>query len=80
MNGRSALALGFLVALVTAAHGGEIHEAADKGDLRRVEALLAADASLINQEGNDYTTPLHWASASGHKAVVELLNLQKGGS
>ncbi|MFZ5724045.1 MAG: ankyrin repeat domain-containing protein [Pseudomonadota bacterium] len=80
MNASSRKALlvaGFLLAWVPVGHGGEIHDAAEKGDLRKVEALLAADASLVKQEGHDYTTPLHWAAIFNHKAVVELLPANK---
>ncbi|MCP5102719.1 MAG: hypothetical protein GY950_05050 [bacterium] len=55
----------------------EIHQAAQRGDLGKVRALLEKDASLLNSEDNRKTTPLHFAASSGHKAVTRYL-LTKG--
>src|SRR2546427_12571877 len=67
----AAAVLGF--ALPAAAPAAEIHEAAMRGDLDRVRALLAADPGLINSPGQNQLTPLHFACTGGKAAVVELL-------
>ena len=60
------------------AFGGEIHDAAAKGDLRKVKALLKEHPELVSaKEGGLGWTPLHVAAYGGHKDVVELL-LDKG--
>ena len=73
--------LAFLVlALATAAQafGAEIHDAAQRGDLQRVRALIAADATLVDvEQPPNRKTPLHFAAQGGHKEVVEFL-LDKG--
>jgi len=59
---------------------GEIHDAAMRGDLERVRALLKADPDLVfskdhtrdSLDGYD-STPLHAAALSGHKDVAEFL-------
>src|SRR2546428_351332 len=46
--------------------------AAATGDVIRLKALLAqgADANVKDKDG---ATPLHWAAATGHKEIVEVL-------
>ena len=56
------------------AFGGEIHDAADKGDLEKVKALLKSNPNLASSiDVGSGKTPLHYAARSGHKEVVELL-------
>jgi ankyrin repeat protein len=55
------------------AFGGEIHDAAMKGDLAKVKALLKDHPELVISEDSDGETPLHWAAASGQEDMVELL-------
>lgn len=51
----------------------QIIEAAISGNLGRVEALIASDATLANVCNADYKTPLHFAAAHGHNAIVTYL-------
>jgi uncharacterized protein len=74
------LAAVLLITLVcsTPAFCGEIHDAAKKGDLAKVKALLKDNPDLIAGKDSAGATPLHWAVYGGHKDVVELLR-QHGG-
>ena len=56
---------------------GEIHEAAENGDLAKVEALLKDNPALVSSRNNYGTTPLHLAVENSHKDVAEFL-LSKG--
>jgi len=51
---------------------GEIHEAAQTGDLERVQSLLAAEPAQVNVDGGQ-GTPLHAAVFGGHGKIVEYL-------
>jgi ankyrin repeat protein len=51
----------------------DIFDAATHGSVARVEALLAADASLIHAHSPTGKTPLALAVASGQSAVADLL-------
>jgi hypothetical protein len=52
-----------------------IHEAAARGALHEVQALVGSDPSLIHAADDEspWSTPLHWAAQSGSTAVVRLL-------
>jgi ankyrin repeat protein/L-ascorbate metabolism protein UlaG (beta-lactamase superfamily) len=67
------LALVLVLALVTGALAGDIHDAAAEGDLAGVNAILAdrPDAGQEKDERND--TPLHLAAVNGHTEVVRVL-------
>ena len=52
---------------------GEIHDAARKGDLAKVKALLKDHPDLVFSKDNNGETPLHQAVLFGHKDVAELL-------
>jgi hypothetical protein len=54
---------------------GEIQDAAIKGDLAKVKALLKDNPALVSSKDEDGWTPLHGAVINGHKDVVELLLL-----
>lgn len=54
-----------------------IHDAAGKGGLAKVKALVAKDAKLVNLKDSKGATPLHFAVAGGHKALAEYLLLKK---
>lgn len=68
------LALGLTSPLATAA---QVHDAAAKGDLAAVKAMLKTNPELISVPDNDGATPLHHAVAGDHKAVVEFLLANK---
>jgi ankyrin repeat protein len=72
----SVLSLALL--LCRPACGGEIHDAALRGDLEKVQALLKADPALVSSKDDSGRTPLHAAAVVGHKDVVDLL-CQHGG-
>jgi ankyrin repeat protein len=52
---------------------GEIHDAATKGDLTKVKALLKKDARLLNAGDDNKKQPIHWASQHGHLEIVKFL-------
>ena len=54
-----------------------IHDSAGKGDLAKVKVLVAKDPKLVNLKDPKGATPLHFAVAGGHKAVVEYLLSKK---
>ena len=56
---------------------GEIHDAAKRGDLAKVKALLKDNPDLVFSKDNDGKTPLHLAAVYGHKDVAELLLANK---
>jgi ankyrin repeat protein/L-ascorbate metabolism protein UlaG (beta-lactamase superfamily) len=58
---------------------GEIHDAATKGNLEAVKALLEKDPSLLNAPNSDEQgrAPIHLASLNNHADVVDFL-LSKG--
>jgi cytohesin len=68
----------FILAWSSLVFGGEIHDAASRGDLEQVKTLLKADPDLVfsRGEGNDWT-PLHEATDAGHKEVVVFLLANK---
>jgi hypothetical protein len=56
--------------------GASLHEAAEKGDLSRVQQLLASDANLLEAKNEEGDTPLHKAAAEGHAEVAKFLITQ----
>ncbi len=81
---RRSLILGIPVVLVCLlagaqanAKGNDLLKAAEKGDLPRVNALLAKGAD-VNAKNNDGWTALMYASYKGNLEVVQAL-LAKGG-
>jgi len=53
---------------------GELREAASKGDVEELRALLRAGADCDDKRENGWAA-LRWASQDGHRDVVELLGL-----
>jgi len=51
--------------------------AAKQGNLERVNAILEADGSFVNQKDESGATPIHYAAIHGHNQIVRLL-VQKG--
>jgi hypothetical protein len=58
---------------ITPAYCGEIHDAAKRGDLAKVQELLKDDPVLVSSKDNNGHTPLHMAAEWRHKDVVEFL-------
>ncbi|HEY1909907.1 MAG TPA: ankyrin repeat domain-containing protein, partial [Vicinamibacterales bacterium] len=50
-----------------------LFEACAAGEVERVERLLAADASALDDYSGDGWTPLHLAAFFGHAKIVEIL-------
>ena len=55
------------------AFGGPIHDAARKGDVKKVQALLQSDPKLVSDKDNLGNTPLHVAALHGELAVAQAL-------
>ena len=56
---------------------GEIHDAAENGDLEKVKALLKDNPNLVFSKDDYGAMPLHYAAQGGRKDVVELLLANK---
>jgi len=63
-----------VLVLAGRAWAGEIHGAAQSGDLDKVQKLVKADASLVNSRDAKGRTPLHWAQTD---EIAEYLIDQK---
>lgn len=50
-----------------------IHDAANKGDVKKIAEILAADPTQINAKDKVGNTPLHWAAFHGQLAAVKAL-------
>ena len=59
--------------VVSLAFGDEIHNAARRGDLGTIKALLKDHPELVLSKENNGATALHWAALLDHKEVAELL-------
>jgi ankyrin repeat protein len=62
-----------LLGASTAAFCDPIHDAARKGDLKKVKALIAADPKIVNDRDNNGDTPLHQAALHNQFAVAQAL-------
>ena len=54
-------------------YAGEIHTAAQKGDLAKVKAVAEADPQAVHAPDDDGNLPLHLACAGGYRDVVATL-------
>ena len=52
---------------------GEIHDAAQPGDLAKVKELLEGNPDLVSSEDRFGFTPLHISALKGHSNIAELL-------
>jgi len=70
-----AVAFAFILLLggSTAAFCGPIHDAARKGDAKKVKALLAADPKVVNERDSNGDTALHIAALHNQLAVAQAL-------
>jgi ankyrin repeat protein len=57
----------------TIALSDPIHDAARKGDVKKVTALLQSDPKLVGDRDNNGDTPLHVAALHGELAVAQVL-------
>jgi len=65
------LAALILVPLMTGCNS--IHNAAARGDLEQVRAMLKSDPTAVNKTDGNKCTPLHRAAQSGRQEMVEFL-------
>jgi ankyrin repeat protein len=68
----TAIALG-LVAFATPAFCGPIHDAARRGDVKKVKELLASDPKLVSDRDKNGDSPLHVAALHGQLEVAQAL-------
>ena len=61
------------LALRGLAFGDPIHDAAAKGDVKKVQALIAADPKAVAARDKNGDTPLHLAALHGQDKVVQVL-------
>jgi len=71
------LALVFAFASSSPAFCDEIHDAARKGDLAKVQELLKQDPTLVSSREIEGQTPLHFAAASSRTDVAAFLLASK---
>jgi ankyrin repeat protein len=64
---------GFLTVLGARAFVDEIHELAQKGNLKAVKTLVEQNPELVNARDKEARTPLHWACRGIHLEVVRFL-------
>ena len=68
-----AIFMAVAIACSTLAFAGPIHDAARKGDLKKVQSLIQADPKLVNSLDAHGDTPLHIASLHGEVAIAKVL-------
>ncbi len=70
---RPAMIVALAVLCAATAFCDPIHDAARKGDLKKVKEILAADPKAISAQDNNGDTALHQAALHGQYAVAEFL-------
>ncbi|MGB8888673.1 MAG: ankyrin repeat domain-containing protein [Candidatus Korobacteraceae bacterium] len=73
MNKTPFVVLLVAMACCNIAVGGEIQDAAKKGDLTKVTVLVTINPQLLSNKDSDGRTPLHWAAVKDHKDSVKFL-------
>ena len=75
----AAVILAALLALAwsSPAFCGEIHDAAENGDLEKVKGLIKDNPNLVFSKDDYGAMPLHYAAQGGRKDVAELLLANK---
>ena len=68
-----AIFMAVAIACSTLAFAGPIHDAARKGDLKKVQSLIQADPTSVNSLDSHGDTPLHLASLHGEVAIAKVL-------
>jgi ankyrin repeat protein len=68
------------VILVSPAEWASLHEAARKGNLEPLKALLKDNPGLVLSKDEDGVTLLHLAASLGHKDMAEFLIANKLGN
>jgi hypothetical protein len=61
------------LACTTVAFASAIHDAARKGDVKKIQALLASDPKLVADKDGDGDTPLHVAAKFGQLEAAQAL-------
>ena len=62
-----------VIASTSMVFGSAIHDAARKGDVKKVKEILASDPKTVNEQDNNGDTPLHQAALHGQYNVAEAL-------
>lgn len=70
---RAAFVCGLALLFGAAAFSDPIHDAARKGDLKKVQEILASDPKAVNAQDKNGDTPLHVAALHAQYKVAEAL-------
>ncbi len=70
---RAVVFAALVVASTSMVFGSAIHDAARKGDVKKVKEILASDPKALNEQDNNGDTALHQAALHGQFNVAEAL-------